>query len=295
MPLTYFKYGADILQDILFRGGELTALTGSTSQYLTRAKGYIQRVYHDIVIGAPWPWALKDPPGTLNIVAKQTGNATATQDSTSVTFDDSISPTVAGYWLEIDGKQVPYRISSHTAGSTSLTLDATYKESSVSSGACTIYKDEYSLADDCWKIWKAWDRNNPHRIVDIIQQGEMHEMFTSRAVSSTNTFTMALVKEDKVRITPWPSEDDITIEYEYTERIDDDLAFDSSSDDVPIVPLNDRHILSDAALVLLMIDKNDQRASEIGMLVESKFQRMINTYISVGRFRRYVKPGQSIG
>ena len=294
MPLTYFKYGADILQDVLFRGGELTALTGTTSEYLTRCKGYVQRAYHDIVIAAPWPWALKDPPGTLDIVAKQTNTATATQGSNAVTLGTTISSTVAGYWFEIDGKQVPYRITEHSG--TSVTLDATYKETDESAGACTIYKDEYSLADDCWKIWRAWDRNNPHRIIDIIQQGEMHEMFTSRAVSSTDTFKMALIKEDKVRITPWPSEDDITIEYEYTEKIDTDLSFDSdTTNDVPVIPINDRHILSDAALVLLMVDKNDQRAQSIGSLVEAKFQRMINTYISVGKFRKYVKPGQGIG
>jgi hypothetical protein len=295
MALTYYKYGADILEDVLFRSGELTATTGVTSDYRDAAKRYIQRRYHDLVIAQPWPWALSSTPGTLDIVADQTNTATCTQDSTTVTLDTIIATSVAGYWFEIDSEQVPYRISSHTAGTGDLVLDANYKEDSVSSGACRIYKDEYDLASDCWKIWRAWDRNNPHVIIDIIQTGEMHDVHTSRRTSSSNTYLLSVIRDGVARITPWPETDDITVEYEYTAKIDNDLSFSSDSSDVPVIPDVDRAILSDLATADVMFDKNDPKAENMLQLGAIKYQQMINTYITVGRVRKYVREGQSIG
>lgn len=294
MGITYYKYGQDILQDVLRRCGEKPDLTGVTSDYLTRTKGYIQRSYHDFIIAAPWPWALADPPGTLNIEAKKTDTAACTQDSTSVTLGTAIDDSVEGWWFEIDSEQVPYRITSHTGGTASVTLDAGYKEDSVSAGACTIYKDEYSLSSGCWKLWRAWDRNNPNRPIDIIQQGEMHDRFTNRAISASDVLRISLIKEDKIRIAPWPVTNNITLEYEYTAKITDDLTFDETSSDELIIPTQDRHVVSDMAAILLMIDKNDQRYVDIAQIVATKYNQMIQTYIAVGEFRRYVKRGQGV-
>ena len=295
MALTYYKNGADILEDVLFRSGELTASSGVTSNYRDAAKRYIQRRYHDIVIAQPWPWALSSTPGTLSVVAGQSNTATCTQGSASVTLGTSITSSVSGYWLEIDSKMVPYRISSHSASSVDVTLDTTYKEDSVSAGVCTIYKDEYSLASDCWKIWKAWDRNNPNVRIDIIQSGKMHDIYTSRRTSSSNTYIMSIIRNGVARITPWPVSDDITIEYEYTAKISNDLSFSSDTSDVPIIPDVDRAILSDFATADVMLDKNDPRAESILQLAMVKYQQMINTYILVGKFNKYVREGQSIG
>lgn len=295
MALTYYKFGASILEDVLFRCGELTASSGVTSDYRTAAKRFIQRRYHDIVIAQPWPWALKSSPGVLNIEAGQSNTLTISQDSASGTLGTSISSSVSGYWIWVDSEQVPYRISLHVADATSVTLDASYKESSASAAICTIWKDEYSLATDCWKIWRAWDRNNPSVRIDIIQPSEMNDVYTNRATSGSDVYKLAVIRGNVVRITPWPDTEDITIEYEYTSKIASDLSFESDSTDIPIIPDVDRSILSDFSTADLMMVKNDQRAETILQMAMVKYQQMINTYILVGRFRKYVREGQSIG
>jgi len=293
--MSYFQYGQDILQDVLHRAGEPITLSGAgASDYINQAKKYVQRAYYDILAYAPWPWALKDPPGILDVLKKKTNTATCTNGSTSVTLGTSISASVAGWWFEVDGEVVPYRIASHTGGTTAVTLDATYKEASVTLGACSIYKDEYDLASGCLKIWRAWNRNNPQEIVEIIYPNEMHNRFPFRSHSSISIARMTVVRDNKVRIKPWPEEDDITIEYEYTEKPTTDLAFDGGSSDIPVLPLNDRHLIADAALVMLYNEKNDQRASEIASLVSTKLNMMIRTYIAVGKARMYVRPGQGV-
>ncbi len=53
----YLETGSLILQDVLFRAGERTDLTGPlVSDYLDVAKSFVQRSYHDLLSSAPWPW-----------------------------------------------------------------------------------------------------------------------------------------------------------------------------------------------------------------------------------------------
>lgn len=293
--MAYYEYGQDILQDVLFRCGEPTDLTGGTvSDYLSAAKAYVQRSYQDIIGLHPWPWALKDPPGILNVEAKKTNTATISQGGTSLTLGTSISDSVAGWWVKIDSENVPYRITAHTAGTTAITIDATYKETSASASACTIFKDEYDLASDCRKVWRAWDRNSPTRDIEVIQPGEMHQLHTRRSVSGVGSIWMSVVRDKIARLSPWPVTDDVTIEYDYTVECDTDLTFDEGTDDVPIVPAVDRHVISDAATVLLMLDKNDKRAQSIADLASGKINTMVTTYITTGKFKRYTKRGQGV-
>lgn len=292
--MSYYQYGQDILQDILWRAGEPNVLTGATSDYLTVAKQYIQRAYNDLLGYAPWPWALKHPPGVLSVLAKKTNTATIAQDATSVTLGTSIATSVAEWWLIVDSELIPYRIVAHTAGTTALTLDAAYQETAQTAGACTIFKDEYDLASDCHKIWTAWDRNNPTNTIMIVQRGELFDRNPSRYVTGSIVTEMAVIGDNLVRITPTPETNDITIEYNYTVKPASDLTFDEASGDTPLVPLVDRHVIADAALVLLMLDKNDQRAGETAQMVQNKLDMMFTTYCTQGKFRRYVKSGQGI-
>lgn len=291
----YLETGQLILQDALFRAGELTTLTGVISDYLDEAKKFVQRTYFDVLEYAPWPWALKDPPGILTVYAKKTNTATVTRDSTAVTLGAAIASSVAGWWFQVDSQLVPYRITAHTAGATTLTLDAPYNEAAGTLITCTIFKDEYSLASDCLKPWAAWNRNKPTDRIDVIGMGEMRDRFTNRNTPAINARIMAVVKSNKVRIRPWPETDNITIEYDYTAYPSADLTFDGvAATDTPVVPLYDRQVLSDVATAQLHLLKNDPRAQELMNLVTGKLGQMVTNYLSGTKPRLYVKPGQGV-
>lgn len=292
--MPYFEYGRDILQDVLFRAGEKTDLVGILSDYFDRTKVYIQRVYKDILGYAPWPWAIKNPPGVLNIEKARKNTLTVDNGSTSATLGSSVPVSLAGYFVFLDDGQVPYRILAHNSGTAEITLDAPFKELSVSGAPCTIFKDEYQLPEDCLKIWSAWDRNNIGCEVDIINPEEMRRNHPNRLVSGNRIQKITLIRSNIVRIYPWPLFDDITLEYDYTVKPTSDLTFDASANDIPIVPLVDRHVIADAALVLLMIDKNDARASDVSNIVAEKLNLMQQTYINPGKPRLYIRQGQRI-
>lgn len=295
MTYPYCVTGQDILQVVLMTAGEKTALTGVTSDYLTIAKGFIQRSYYDILEYAPWPWALKDPPGILTVMAKKTNTATVTNGSTTVTLGTSIAESVAGWWFQIDDEATPYRITAHTAGTTGLTLDSSYTETNGAGLTCKIYKDEYELATHCLKVWWAWNRNDPNNPIEVINPREMHDRYTSRDRPGTDVRIMSIVKEDKARVIPYPETNDITIEYEYVEKPASELTFDGvANTDTPVVPVSDRHVIADAATALLMEIKNDPRAGDMAGMVTSKLKLMENTWVAPGKIRFYVKRGQGV-
>lgn len=291
----YFETGSLILQDVLFRAGERTDLTGPlVSDYLDIAKSFVQRAYHDILSAAPWPWGLTDPPGVLSLVAKVTGTCDVTLGSTSVTLSAVLAPSMVGRWLEIDNEQIPYRISAHTSGTTAVTLDAAYTGSTATGVSYTIYKDEYTLSTDCLRIWRAWNRNDPSQVVDIVTESELQERFPNR-IRGTYPTIACLIRGSKLRISPWPETQPITIEYEYTAKPIVDLTFDGvTATDTPLVPIVDRQIISDSALVMLYNNKNDGRAADVAQLVGTKIGMMMNIYLPIGKVRFYVKKGQGL-
>lgn len=292
----YLETADLILQDVLGRAGEKTAITGSNvSDYLARAKRYVQHAYFDVLEHAPWPWALKDPPGVLTLAAKQTGTATITEGSTAVTLGATIATSMAGRWFHVDSLNVPYRITAHTAGTNALTLDAPYQEDSVSAGACTIWQDEYTLATDCLKPWAGWDRNNPASRVDIVGMSEMRDRYPNRYTPGIHARLMSVVRGNKVRIRPWPETQGVTLEYDYTVAPAADFTFDgTAATDTPVIPLIDRSILSDAATGQLMLEKNDPRAGDMVGLAKGKLAQMVATYLSGVKARLYVKPGGGV-
>jgi hypothetical protein len=261
MATPYF-YGQNILQDALFRAGESVALSGSTSPYLDAAKRYLWRAYTDFLKVYPWTYAIKYPPGVLDTVAEVTGTATCTKGSTTVTLGATVAASLAGRKFYIDTEKVPYRIASHTGGTDAVTLDATYKEDSVSGGAYTVFQDELALGTDVLRIWDAWHRNNPAKHFSIRDRHNMNRLWPNRLVSTTvGPNIMAVIADKRVRIRPWTEEAE-TIEYDYT-PVPAELDYAGSTTDTPIIPEEDRHILADMTLYYLFVDKSEPRANQI--------------------------------
>ena len=284
-----FQFGADILQDVLFRSDE--PATGS--DYEAAAKRYINRVYWDVISWAAWAWAIKYPPGVFQTVAKVTGTATVTEGSTSVTLGATVATSMINRKFQIDNEGVPYRISAHTAGTAAVTLDAAYTESTGSALAFTIFQDEYQLSTLTIRPFSFWFRNRPQGRVTPVNDEEMRAK--TWYISSVNqVFEIAMIDDQRVRIRPW-TEDAITIEYDYVER-QSALTFDSTSTDTPIVPEDDRHVLADWACHYLQTDKNMiEKASTNLIMTKNKLDKMFDKSFPSRRVRLHMRPGASAG
>ena len=293
--MSYTTTGQDILTHVLFRGGEDVA---ASSDYTATTKTHIMRAYADVVRFAPFPWALKHPPGVLSLVATVTGTVSSISGVTW-TLAATIATSQVGKQIVLDGENIPYRILTHTAGTASLTVDATYTEDTTT-GAYTIFQDEYALASDCMRPWWAWFRNRPMDLMEFITPDEAASEYPRRTLYSTKyPYTLSLLRYDAnnvplVRLIPWVSEA-ATIEYEYGKR-PPVLTFDGvAGTDTPFIPLEDRIVLADRALFYLLVDKNDDRADGHFLASQAKLEEMKLNYLGMPKARFRPRVGARLG
>lgn len=142
----------DLISGALIRVGEVA---DGTSPFQNIALKYLNRINLAMLSGGnefevefaePWPWAKSKYPSTLILKAPySTGTVSVTNGSTSGTFSSAPSVSLAGTYLKVDGELDWSRIASHTASTTSFTLDANYTGSTNAATTYNTYYLDYDL------------------------------------------------------------------------------------------------------------------------------------------------------
>lgn len=100
---------------------------------LARIKRDINMIYLNHVIPfkpRAW-WWLELKEDVITNVKITTGTVTVTAGSTTITFSSAPSASVAGYYFKTSGDPTIYKISAHTAGSDTATLDNAWTDSTT--------------------------------------------------------------------------------------------------------------------------------------------------------------------
>src|SRR3990167_5425911 len=178
------------LNDILTRCANWLRIPTSNTTETAKIQYMINSVYRDLSAKQDWWWLLKR--SVINTAPKVAiTSATVTNDSTAasslvVASGSTLANSLAGYVLLAPGNaQDPsavYRVSTHTAAATSLTLDAAFTGESSTTAALNIYKDAYALPADCGKLLqvKAYGR-------DLLPRRDGIESLGNLRVNSTRT------------------------------------------------------------------------------------------------------------
>ncbi len=288
------RYTADILADALFRAGEPT---DGTSDYALEAVTTLNRVYQEICNGGceldpatveDWVWLRQPRPGVLNLAAPITTiTATVTHDSTAVTLSTGPAFTVADWFFKVADEPPIFRILTHTAASTSVTLDAAYTGVSGAGLNCTLFKLEYNLATDVLRLLKpmrcfaASGYNNSQYKVHGTELDVMEEsyplVFTQMGIPSL----FAPVGEttqgtQRVRFNACGGPAATTlirVEYDYLFRPAD--LTDPGTTEEPVVPLQWRGVLTHTLLAYLLGVKQDQRAPAVFQIAQAGYRGML--------------------
>lgn len=298
---------ADIKTAVLQHAGELT---DGTSPYDALVVTYINRIYGELVCGGstfvpelsePWPWARAASPGILALVpAYETGSLTLTNASTSGTFSDAPAASLgsfAGRFVQMQSRADVYRISAHTAGSASITLDQAYQDATVTS-AFTAAKLDYTLTSGIARLVEPFrvfqqqtaEGNQAGKIASM-SSDELHRAFPLYRLENGVPTYFAIVSESSsgvytVRFNKVPTAN-VRVEYEYVPYPTD---LTSSPDTTPIVPREHRVTLVYGATYWLMVDKLDSRADAYFRLTQQKIQGML-----LNRRREYDDSSDSFG
>lgn len=131
--MAQFRTSADILDEILLKSGEPT---NGNSPFESRAVTYANKVHHAIIGGGnifnlnvdePWVWARSHSPIVIELMpAYTTGSVSCTQDSISITFSVAPTSSLEGWHFQVNGKGTVYKITQHTASSTSAVIDSAF-------------------------------------------------------------------------------------------------------------------------------------------------------------------------
>lgn len=292
--------GQDILKAALLDAGESDSTTG---RYADDGKRAVRNAYWSVLAHARWPWAMSPTPNVITTVAAVTVSVSSISAMT-VTLGSTIAASMTGRKFYLDANQSVYRIAAHAAGTATLTLDASYVETTTT-GPGVIFQDEYAMPATVLRIWDPlWPRGwqwDPITMIDkpmfeqrygrgawgygsgIVEHAcEIHpQAYTSGAKGVTR----------QIRFAPW-SEEALNIEHDYT--LFHDLDFNGSGEtDTPKIPREHRAVLVHFAASALLLGKDDDKSSTYAQLGAGKLAEMEAQYIPSLSGRVYVQSRHS--
>ena len=187
-----------------------------------------------ILQAANWPFLRGSNPLVVQTVADYTtGTVLTTANSTSVTFSSTISTSVQGYFLQTSSSTDWYRITSHTAGSASATLEvvAIY---TAAAATLTIRKFFYSTDSTVDRILGIRQSIIPFQLEERTNE-QFNVMNPNLSQTGTPLIYMMVGKDssDLWQFRLWPTPDAVINLYiDYLQMVTD-LSADSDTSIIP--------------------------------------------------------------
>lgn len=210
-------------------------------------------------------WAKSKFPKIITLLEPlESESLTVTSNSTTATLASASTSNLTDWHIQVDGDQEVYRIASHTANSTGLTLDSVYVNSTDSSAAADIFKLVYSVgSNDILALSspiRCTSDKAQSRYIKIVDENELRDRFPLADVTKEFPEYCSIIHEDDgtlyLQFSSY-SEDLERLEVPY---IPIPTTIDESSND-PIVPKHHRLCIAELACYFMLQRIDDDRAS----------------------------------
>jgi hypothetical protein len=288
-------YTSELLDDMLRRAGETT--TGN-SKYEARALIYLNRAYRSLAQGGlefdnkkvrDWWWLYTQDNVILQPI-RNSGTVSVTQNNATATLSATVASDLDGYFFKVDGHADVFKVSAHTAGSATLTLDSVYTGDTSATATYTLWKVDYDLAADFARLMTPFRRHQS--TADEVFGLDIREFQSQNPISLMGNGApdrFCFVDHNTVRFNARGDADGdyIRLDYFYVKTVTD--LTDSASEE-PLVPSQYRHVLADLGLYFLMLDKESGKAEAILAQAKSGLISMHNEQDS--RMPRMGFPGR---
>jgi len=287
----------DLRADALFRAGEPQ---DSTSVFWTQSLVYLNRIQQAILLGGgiavgrdlatsagiyahvvdlpitDWWFLRKLPRGVFNTDASiETGTATATEGSATVTLSSAPAASVAGWRIVVAQLPTVPRVLSHDAGSTTLTLDAAWPEDTQAAASYRLFNLEYDLPADFLRF-----TGEPYlhsRYLDPIPVGSREEhdaAFPYGTYFKAPPTAAAMIGPRRIQLNSFDDRA-YRLEFDYIYRPADLQA----GGVVQIgMPIHYRSVLASGAAMLIAHDKGDDRAQTFASEFRETIRRMVQEH-----------------
>lgn len=256
---------------------------------LEKIKRDINMVYvNEVVPANRWPW-LRKRLDKIHSKYYNTGTANVGEDSTTVVLSAAVATSKVGYYFATNGHNEIYKITAHTAGSDTLTLESAYTGSDNTEASYKIWTDEVNLPIDCRETIDIRHDWTSRPMIPRGMQKFDELMMTDRRLEdrpryySTDDFKDPTPGDDEtesdryryMRIYPALYNKNTTLHITYVQEVD---ALDTDADE-PLMPIEDRIILVYGALRQAWLRERDENAANINaQLFNKKLAEMKGKY-----------------
>lgn len=256
-----------------------------------KIKRMVNMYYLDEVVAFKRWWWLEKNVQIVHKIFYGTGNVAVTQDSATVTMDTAPGVglgSFAGYRFAINDDSPIYYVSTHTAGSASMTLTIAYQEPTNAEVGFKVWRDRFDLPVEAKETIEIWHdkRSRPMEAIgsQMFRQLEAadNRIQESPAYYSTYDFvdpsTGDAESDDdryrQVRIYPSITDQPITLNVDYIQKVaelTDDL-------DEPLMPVEDRVVLyyGAGAQAWSVVSRNEEMHDKWKLKADTKLARMAN-------------------
>lgn len=286
MAITYQLIDFKDLQDSVM---EEMKYQSTDSINRARIKRDLNMIYmNEVVSFKKWKWLI----GYTELehaAFYSTGLASATITLTTVTLDTSPDVSLgsfAGLWFSSDTADEIYRISAHTAGDTSITLESAFLGETSSSIKFKIWSDVIALPDDCEETINIY-----HDIDDRPMEGrgqmELQQLISRFGPKSegrplwyyagyaddfiSSSLPTSSDRNRELKVYPAVFDKDSLLHLEYKKRVSP-MTDDA---DEPVMDVEDRAVLLYGALEKAWLrENNENKASYNRAKFQNKLFRM---------------------
>lgn len=284
----------DLIQDVLHRAGQNPS--NVNDPYYAKTLQYINRAYRDLVRGTNpldphanvvFRWAVKYPFSSVILQPEYTtGTVSVTQNSATITFSGTITNSVAGYHFFVDGENDVFRILTHTAGTSTATIDTTYTGDTDAAAAYSLRKLEYTLGSN--DIMRLVSPIRTHQPKDVdgnykifgLNPDRFDSLYPLNRIQSgiPEAFKVNQISDGSyvIQFNRYMATDLLKCEYDY-------VAFPAelttaTANSAILVPAEYRFVISDWALSFIHKDKNDNRYEDAVNKAKAGFGEMVAKY-----------------
>ena len=277
--MTNYTTCDDLIDDVLFRAGEPT---DGTSDFQDAAVRYLNRAYQSVWRGGAelvpdiyedWWWLRRYGSGQIIILpVYDTGTASVTNNSQSVTLSTTPQRSASNISLnrsffKVDNHADVFRITTHTSGTTAVTLDSVYTGETNTAASFRAMFLDYTLATEAATLVSPMRvyQGNQNKIegisADNLWQKWPMEQCSAGVPENFAEVGINATGGRAVRFSHYGGTDDtdlIRVDYDYIYRASD-IANNAASEIE--MPREWRKVLCDFALYFLLLDKEDNRAA----------------------------------
>mgnify|MGYP003393930619 FL=1 len=263
--------------------------TEASQDHYIDAKLYVNQAYWDMCGIKAWRWARKQ------LQFSSIGSTAVTISSISgstVTLSATLTPTALGKKIYFDSEGIPNRITAHTAGTSSLTIQNASYTGDSTSGTATIYNDEVSVATDILGFPVITELHWGDFLIPI-PEDEALQKYPRNIFGTTRAKYYTFINSSTIRIMPWTTSARLfEIAYNYRPAALDFTG--AGAGDTPILPQESRFILVPKALQLLYKDKRDGRLAAIGQELKDKMDNLTSSELTLIKPRIWVRRGSRV-